>query len=42
LEPEFELAYNYKLSRKQLREIEAIIDDHYQEIVDAWRDHFGN
>jgi Domain of unknown function (DUF4160) len=42
LEPEVELAYNYKLSRKQLREIEAIIDEHYQEIVDAWRDHFGN
>ena len=42
LEPEVELAYNYSLSRKQLREIEAIIDEHYQEIVDAWRDHFRN
>jgi hypothetical protein len=38
LEPEVELAYNYK----QLREVEAIVDEHYQEIVDAWRDHFRN
>jgi hypothetical protein len=42
LEPKVELAYNHNLSRKQLRAIEAIIDQHYQEIVDAWRDHFGN
>ena len=42
LEPEVELAYNYNLSRKRLREVEAVIDEHYQEIVDAWRDHFGN
>jgi Domain of unknown function (DUF4160) len=42
LEPQVELAYNHSLNRKQLREIEAIIDEHYQEIVDAWRDHFGN
>ena len=37
-----ELASNHNLSRKQLGAIEAIIDEHYQEIVDAWRDHFGN
>ena len=42
LEPRVELAYNYSLSRKQLREIEAIIDEHYEEIVDAWRRHFGD
>jgi hypothetical protein len=42
LEPKVELAYNHNLSRKQLGAIEAIIDEHYQEIVDAWRDHFGN
>jgi hypothetical protein len=42
LEPNVELAYNYNLARKQLREIEAIIDQHYQEIVDAWRGHFDN
>ena len=42
LEPKVELAYNHNLSRKQLREIKALIDEHYEEIVDAWRDHFGN
>jgi len=42
LEPKVELAYNHNLNRKQLGAIEAIIDEHYQEIVDAWRDHFGN
>jgi hypothetical protein len=42
LEPKIELAYNYNLSRKQVREIRALIDEHYEEIVDAWRDHFGN
>ncbi len=42
LEPKIELAYNHNLSRKQLREIELIVEEHYEEIVDAWRDHFGN
>jgi hypothetical protein len=40
LEPEIELAYNHKLTRKQLREAEQIIEEHHREIVDAWRDHF--
>ena len=42
LEPEVELAYNHNLSRKQLRDVEALIDEHYEEIVDAWRKHFDN
>ena len=42
LEPRVELAYNHNLSRKQLREIEALVREHYEEIVDAWRRHFGN
>jgi Domain of unknown function (DUF4160) len=42
LEPQVELAYNHHLSRKQLREIEALIDEHFEEIVSAWRDHFGS
>jgi uncharacterized protein DUF4160 len=42
LEPKVELAYNHNLSRKQLGDIEGIVNEHYQEIVDAWRDHFGN
>jgi Domain of unknown function (DUF4160) len=42
LEPKVELFYNHGLKRKQLREIEALVDEHYQEIVDAWRGHFGD
>ena len=42
LEPKVELAYNHSLSRKQLCEIEAIVAEHFEEIVDAWRDRFGN
>ena len=36
LEPEIELAKNYNLSRKQLREIESIIEEHYDEIRTNW------
>ena len=32
----------YRLSREVIAaEIEAIVEQHYQEIVDAWRGHFG-
>ena len=41
LMPEIELAKNYNLSRKQLREIEAIIEEHYDEFLAAWREHFA-
>jgi len=37
LEPEIELAKNYKLSRKQLKEIENIIEEHFDEIKSAWK-----
>jgi hypothetical protein len=40
LEPELELARNYGLTRAQLREIERIIEVHYDELVAAWRKHF--
>ena len=39
--PEIELAQNYKLNRRQLREIEGIIAEHLKEIIDAWHEHFG-
>ncbi len=42
LEPEIELAKNYRFSRKQLAQIESLIEEHYDEIVDAWRRHFGH
>jgi hypothetical protein len=42
LEPQIELAKNYKLSRKELGEIEKIIEEHYKEFIKAWEEHFAN
>lgn len=42
LEPEFELARNHKLSRVQLKEIENLIEVHYDEFKNAWEKHFGS
>ncbi|MEX0730170.1 MAG: DUF4160 domain-containing protein [Aquisalimonadaceae bacterium] len=41
LEPELQLAKNYQYSRQQLKEIESLIEDHYHELVSAWKQHFG-
>lgn len=40
LVPEIELAKNYRYSRKQLKEIESMVEAHYDELVGAWRQHF--
>ncbi len=40
LEPHIELAANYRLSRSQLKEIEQIIEEHYDELKRAWHKHF--
>lgn len=40
LEPHIELAKNFRLSRTQLREVEQIIEEHYDEIKNAWKKHF--
>ena len=42
LEPQIELAKNYKLSRKELKEIEKIIEEHCEEFIDAWEGYFGS
>jgi len=36
------LAKNYKLSRKELNEVEKIIEEHYKDFIQAWEEHFGN
>ncbi|MDP2166915.1 MAG: DUF4160 domain-containing protein [Thermodesulfovibrionales bacterium] len=36
LSPEIELSKNYNLSRGQLKEIENIIEVHYDEFKNAW------
>ncbi len=40
LEPEIELARNHRLSRVQLRQIEQMIEEHYDDLTNAWREHF--
>ena len=42
LEPQIELAKNYKLSRIQLREIEQIFEEHGDAFKTAWREHLGD
>lgn len=41
LEPELQLAQNYQYNRSQLKEIESLIEGHYDEIVKAWKRHFA-
>ncbi len=41
LEPELELARNYGYNRQQLREIELLVEEHRDELVSAWNQHFG-
>ena len=40
LEPEIELARNHRLTRVQLRHIEQLIEEHYDELKNAWREYF--
>ena len=42
LEPKLELAKNYRLTKIQLKEIERIIEGHYDEFKAAWISHFGS
>ena len=40
LKPEVELAKNVHFSRKQLHEIEKVIDSNYEMFVKAWEEYF--
>jgi len=40
LDPQIELARNYRLSRINLKEIEEIIEEHQNEIRSAWENYF--
>jgi hypothetical protein len=42
VEPSIELARNYGLSAHDLRRVEQSIEEHEQEIRDAWTSHFGS
>ena len=40
LEPDRELARNYRLTRQQLKTVEAIIEEHYN-VTSAWKRYFS-
>jgi hypothetical protein len=42
LTPDIELAKNHQLSKIQLKEITLLIEEHCDELINAWRTHFGN
>jgi hypothetical protein len=42
LYPEIELAKNFRLSRQHLKEVEQMIEVHYDELTNAWKKHFDN
>ena len=42
LEPEIELARNYRYTRKQLKDVEKLIEEHQDELISGWQEHFGN
>lgn len=42
LEPKIELAINQGLSSKQLSEALLLVQQHHEEILNAWHSHFGN
>ncbi len=41
LEPSIALAQNHGLSAQQLRDTQDLVEDHADEIRDAWRKHFS-
>jgi hypothetical protein len=40
LEPNIALAVNYGLSSREIRELQAVVEEHRDEIIQDWRDHF--
>ncbi|WP_238590520.1 DUF4160 domain-containing protein [Nitrospira moscoviensis] len=41
LEPAIELAHNSGLTARQIRLVNALIEEHENEIRNAWQTHFG-
>jgi Domain of unknown function (DUF4160) len=42
LEPRVQIATNFRLSQAQLKDIQLIIEEHYDELKRAWRGHFAS
>lgn len=42
LEPEIVLARNFHYSRRQLNEIESLVEVHCDELISAWQKYFSH
>ncbi|MGD8909388.1 MAG: DUF4160 domain-containing protein [Chromatiales bacterium] len=42
LEPDIEIAKNYRFSNRQINEIATLVEVHYDELTNAWREHFSH
>jgi hypothetical protein len=42
LQPKISLAKSYHYSAKQFKEIESVIQEHYDEFIDEWKKHFSS
>jgi len=42
LEPKIVLARNYHYSRRQLKEIESLVEVHQDELISAWQKYFSH
>jgi hypothetical protein len=42
LEPEIELAQSHGLAQQEVHTIEGLIQQRKNELIDAWRTHFGS
>jgi len=42
LESEIELAKSCNYSKKQLKTAQLLVEEHYNEIIDAWKQHFAS
>lgn len=42
LDPMIELAQNFGLAARQIRAAKSLIEEHYDEICNAWQEHFGS
>ena len=41
LEPQIELATYAGFNKQQLKDLEKLVQEHQDEILEAWRNHFG-
>ena len=42
LEPEIELAMSHDIAQHQINSIKKMVEDHKDEITNAWREHLGS